>query len=392
MAIVQLYFRPSTDPAELVPAVDQHVYLDGQVDRMEHFRTDATGKIVEASGNRSRAVQLDDRRTYHIVVSPTALAPTPAVSAGAAVQIVSGRIAVAPHIAIRITRDGTAGIAALACTLVVGGNRSPLRTSGTGWLVSNDRTAGAVSVISDTAVLSAAATATAPTLSVDPAAPVRGAAAAIRLQAPAGGCGAKVVSWQYEIAHTNPGKSESRATVIRPGSEDPASLDSEWRGVLCASGLARVRCTLGVQVRADGAAPVQTTVRALALLEATLAVNVQARTGPTWQARLRQDQEQALQRAINTFHDLGEHSFAPEGGGQLTTSPPINTGPNRRLHLCPEHHCGLHLNAAHQCGLGKRQQRLFARPGQGLSRATNTNQGDSPDPLQRRSPRGAADH
>lgn len=329
MAIVQLYFRPSTDPAELVPAVDQHVYLDGQVDRMEHFRTDATGKIVEASGGRSHAVQLDERRTYHVVVSPTALAPAPAVSGGAAVQVVAGRIAVAPHIAIRITRDGVAGAAALACTLVVGSNRTPLRTSGTGWLVSNDRSSGAVSVISEAAVLSSAATATAPTLAVDPAAPVRGATASIRLQPPAGGGGVKVVRWQYEIAHTNPGKAESRVTVIRPGTESPTIFDSEWRGALCASGVARVRCTLGVQVRADGAAPVQTSLRALALLEATLTVTVQARTGPTWQAGVQQDPEQAMQRAINTFHDLGEHSFAPARGGRIGTSAPITIGPNR---------------------------------------------------------------
>lgn len=326
---VRLVFQPAGAPtSEAVPAANQHVYLDLQPGTMAHVRSNAQGTIVGAAPGAS--VSLDDTRSYHIVVSPNALAPEPSSTQGTIVWVTGGRITVVPHIAIHVT--GTAG-SNLACVLTVGTSSRNVTTSAGGWIISNDFSAGAVTL--RTSATTPASTkllklATAPdpqpAFVLTPAQPIRGSSATIEVRPPAGSVGPKVTEWQYEISHTNPGSHAAlNATVTRPADESPTQ---SWQGVLCAAGTLRITFIVGVTVRDTGNAAVAVAVLARDPLQVAHPIPVAARTGASWESHLVQNPMGSFTRPINQGGDVGSHTWLANDWS-WQASPLIPVGPNK---------------------------------------------------------------
>lgn len=329
---VNLVFLPTGAPSsEAVPASTQHIYIDLTAGSMTHVQSNTTGRIVGISP-APMAVALDDTRDYHVVVSPTALPSTPTVAQGVTSRVASGRLAVPPHIAIKLTRTGATALGNLACVLQVGTTSTNISSTNAGWIISNNKSSGAVTIRADTKLLKTATAATpTATLAVTPAAPVRGASATLAMAAPNGAVGFKVTEWKYDVSHLNPVSSSSTpstATITRPVTESPATFDQNWQGEMCASGTARVKFVVGATVRAAGDAAVAATLTALDPVEVTLAVTVAARTGTTWESGLTLNAVGDLVRPINTFHDTGEHEWA-SSAWSVSAPHTVTAGPNR---------------------------------------------------------------
>lgn len=326
---VVLVFLPSgAEASEAIPAANHHVYLDLEPDAMTALKTD--GKGVIKGPTAGKPLLLDGTRDYHIVVSPTALAPVPSVSQGTTVRVSGGKISVTPHIAIHVVNTASTPVASLACVLTIGTTSTNVTTSSAGWIVSQDTSAGAVTVRSNTRSLStsSAGTTTAPqaSLSVTPASPTRGASASIDITPPAAAVGFKVTEWKYDASHTNPGNSSaSTATITRPTTESPTTFDQKWEGILVTSGTARARFVVGATVRASGDAAVNATVTASDPVEVTLSVTVARRTNMT--STLVENAIGTLTKAITSFHDLGQHEW--NSSSVRINSTAIASGPNR---------------------------------------------------------------
>ena len=327
---VRLALLPAGAPSnEAISAPSQQVYIDLTAGTMTRVQSNAAGTIVGVPPAPS-AVSLDDSRDYHVVVSPTALPVAPTAAQGATVRVSGGRLAVPPHIAVKITRS--AGAAAnLACVLKIGGVETNTSTSAAGWIMSNNRSAGEVMVRSNTALLkTAAATTPAVTLAIAPTSPVRGSSATITATPPAGTAGFKITEWKYDISHTNPATTTAlTATVTRPATESPATFDQNWQGDLCASGTVRMKFGTGAVVRAAGDASINVTLTALDPVEVTLQVTVAARTGASWVSGLTEDPVGDLVSPINSFQDTGRHSWTPSAAAVSTPPQTPATGPNR---------------------------------------------------------------
>jgi hypothetical protein len=334
---VTLVFLPTRAPAgEAVTAPNQQIYIDivpipifVAPSRMIRLQSNAQGRIVGFPPGAS-AVNLDDSRDYHVVVSPTALPVPPTVAQGTTVRVSGGRLAVPPHIAIKLVQATGGAAASLACALKIGATSTNVSTTAAGWIMSNNKSAGEVMVRCDTRLLKTAAAATpAVTLAIAPTAPVRGSSATITATAPAGTAGFKVTEWKYDISHTNPATTTAlTASVTRPATESPTTFDQNWQGDLCASGTVRMKFVTGAVVRASGDASVNATLTALDPVEVTLAVTVDPRTGPTWVTGLTEKPVGALVRPINSFHDTGQHEWT-SGAWAVSAPRTPATGPNR---------------------------------------------------------------
>jgi hypothetical protein len=333
--IVHVFFKPPESTDEIL-AASQHLYIDLDSDGPEgmmHLLTDTSGTIVD-SLQSGTPVLLDDFRVYHVLVSAAALLAAPSVSQGVPLQANSGKMTVPAHIAVLVTSDGKAPISGLACTLSVGSNTTNLSTSNQGWVVSADRSSGAVTIEAAGKATKIATDPTpAATLAIVPTSPARGAKAKISITPPSGAFGFKVTDWSYDISHTNPGMSVSTATVTRPTSESASTFDREWEGILCASGKANAKFTQGATVRASGDAAVKATVTALDPLNASpLNVSVSRRTG--FEAKLTLKPEKSFSKALDgLFLNLGEHAWQPsalpQGQSPVELSLEIGLGPNK---------------------------------------------------------------
>lgn len=314
--------------AETIPAGNQHVYLDSTPGSMTHYRTNAQGTLMPATGSGS--VTLDDSRDYHVVAAPDALTPAPTAAQGATVRIRNRAITIAPHIRVQINRSGGSALAGLPCELTIGTRTSAVTTTRSGVVWSNTRTAGAVTLRSDTKLLKSSGSADPQvTLGVNPTSITRGAQAAIAPHAPAATVGLKITEWQYEIAHSNPDSATAlTATVTRPASENPSTFAQRWEGILCASGTAKAKFVVGVSLRASGATAIAATVEAKDPVETSLAVTVAARTGTAWEANLTEHSEQSFTRQIASFADLGEHIWTA-GQGSIGAPTNVTSGPNK---------------------------------------------------------------
>jgi hypothetical protein len=291
-----------------------------------NLRTNAQGTLVDT---QSRAVTLDDARDYHVAVSASAMTPAPSASSGATVRVSNRTITVDPHIKALVQRDSGAALSGLQCELAIGSQTTNVTTSRGGWIWSNNRGAGAVTLRCDSRLLKAVGGANPQaTLAVNPSPPVRGGQATITVTPPSGAFGFRVTQWLYEISHTNPGAAAaSTSTVTRPASESSSTFHQSWAGTLCASGTPKARFVVGLTLRTAGSAGVSQTVIALDPLEAALAVTVSARTGAAWQSGLTENAEATLTRAINRFEDVGEHGWTTSGGN--VTPGDITSGPNK---------------------------------------------------------------
>jgi hypothetical protein len=341
VANVIVLFQPPNSTEE-IPAANQKVYIDLDADKpdvMTQLQTDSAGRIRRGPGTSATPVWLDPSRTFHVVVSAKDLATAPSPAQGVAVQVKSGKIVTAPHIAVKITTDGTTPIGGLACILSVAANEAKIASSAQGFVVSADRSPGAVTIKAAAKLIKFPADRTSiAELDITPSPPdplVRGSKARIFVstvnQVP-GTIGFKATEWSYDISHKNPGSSSSStATIKRSAKEDPASFDKDWEGILCASGTARMKFVTGRTMRDSGDAAVNTTVTALDPVEAKLEITVSSRS--SFQATLLEENEQSLTRAINgRFENLGQHDWnfrPPKKGSALDLVPPIGTGPNR---------------------------------------------------------------
>lgn len=324
---VTVVFQPDgASVADAVSAANQHVYIDLTAGTMSYCRTNASGKLVGSNG--SSAVSLDDSRSYRVVVSPTALPTPPGETAGTSVRITGGKLAVVPHIAIKVV-DGSTPLGNLACTLGVGASNTNVTTTRAGWIISNDQSSGAVTLSSATKLLKAAA-ATTPqaTLTVSPSPAVRDSSVTITVGPPSGAVGFKVTEWKCQLSFTNPGNpTPVSATITRPASESPATFSQNWQGDVCAPSTARVKFVVGATVRASGNAAVSATLSAQDPEEVTAPVAVTDRTGATWQTTLTENAEGDLVRAINSFRDTGEHGWTSSFTAPTTKT--ISSGPHK---------------------------------------------------------------
>jgi hypothetical protein len=321
---VTVVFQPAGGAsADAVPAANQQVFLDITPGKMTAARTNAAGLLVTGTGP-GKPVPMDDSRTYSVVVLPTAPALPPPSASGATLRVSGGTLTVTPHISIRLTGTGS-GV--LACTLTIGTATSSVTSSRTGFIWSNDRTAGAVTLKSDTKMLIASGS-TAPAVSITrPAGNItRGDTKRFTVTAPAGVTGVHVTRWRYVLSHTNPGSAAAlTATIDRPATEDAANADSFWEGVMCASGNLSISFVAPATVRIAGGTSVAATVSVSDPATATLDVTVAPRG---WTTPLAENAEGTFTRAIGTFHDLGEHSWAPANASVPITPSTISKGPN----------------------------------------------------------------
>jgi len=258
---VTVVFQPAGGAsADAVPAANQQVFLDITPGKMTAARTNAAGLLVTGTGP-GKPVPMDDSRTYSVVVLPTAPALPPPSASGATLRVSGGTLTVTPHISIRLTGTGS-GV--LACTLTIGTATSSVTSSRTGFIWSNDRTAGAVTLKSDTKMLIASGS-TAPAVSITrPAGNItRGDTKRFTVTAPAGVTGVHVTRWRYVLSHTNPGSAAAlTATIDRPATEDAANADSFWEGAMCASGNLSINFVAPATVRIAGDTSVAATILA----------------------------------------------------------------------------------------------------------------------------------
>lgn len=306
---VIVFFQPDgASVADAVPAVNQHVYIDLTAGTMTYCKTDATGKLVASKG--PSPVSLDDSRSYRVVVSPKALPSSPVSTAGTAAKVSGGKLVVVPLIAIKVV-DGATPQANLVCTLGVGATNTNVKTTSTGWIISNDQSAGAVTLSCATKTLKAGNAATPKaTLAVSPSPAVRDTNVTVTITPPSGVVGFKVAEWKCQLSFRNPGDSSHiSAMITRPANESPATFNQKWEGTACAPSTARVKFVVGATVRASGNTAVAATLSAVEPDEVTAPVAVIDRTGTAWQTKLTQNKEADLVQAIHTFHDLGQHEW-----------------------------------------------------------------------------------
>jgi len=340
---VKLYFTTGGTGSEGVLAPGYHVYVDLDPKApgvMKHLRSDASGTIVPDPSSPSDAspspgpkvvggaITLDDSRTYNVVVSSAALSTVPSV--GVSAKVAGGKLSIPAHIAVQLTSDGSKPVSGASCELTIGSTAVSAKSSTTGWVLSADRTAGAVTLaVKDKTVVAAGGSAPKATLAATPTKPVRGDKAKIAISGPTGAVGFKVTEWKYEISHQNPGTSTPATTsVVRPATESKATFGDFWEDVLCASGTVKARFAAGITLRISGDKAVSATVTVQDAAETSLAVTVEPRTGTAWESGLVEKPEQSLVRAIATFHDTGEHKWDPSA---LKVDPAgaIAEGPNR---------------------------------------------------------------
>ncbi len=322
---VTVVFRPAGGAStDAIPAANQQVFLDITPSKMTAARTNALGLLVSGTGSGT-PVSMDDSRTYSVVVLPTAPASPPTPSSGATLRVSGGALTVMPHISIRLTGTGSG---ALACSLTIGTTTSSVTSGRSGFIVSNDRTAGAVTLKSDTKMLLASGS-TAPAVSITrPAGNItRGDSKRFTVTAPAGFTGVHVTRWRYVLSQTNPGSAAAlTATIDRPATEDAANVDSFWEGVMCASGNLSINFVVPVTVRISGNTSVAATVSVSDPVTTTLDVTVAPRG---WTVPLTENTESTLTRAIGIFEDLGEHLWSPANARFPMTLGLISRGPNR---------------------------------------------------------------
>ena len=339
---VKLHLNPGGAATDSILAPNQHLYIDLDPKApgvLKHVKSDGTGTIVtdpvSAVGAVSAptpkvttsAVALDDSRTYNVVVSPSPLASIPSV--GVSAKVVAGKLIVPAHIAVLVTSDGTKPLAGLSCELTIGTTTTTPKTTAGGWILSADRTAGAVTLtVKDKLASLSGGTAPKVTLAVTPAKLARGDKVKIAISSPTGSTGFKVKEWKFEISHQNPGSSAaSTASVVRPATESPSTFSDSWEGILCAAGTVKVKFAVGVTLRASGDKAISETVIVKDSADSSLAISVDARAGASWESTLVEKPEQPLARAIATFHDTGEHKWDPSALKVETTA--ITEGPNR---------------------------------------------------------------
>ncbi len=325
---VNVVFQPAGgSAADAIPAANQQVFLDLTPGTMSAASTNATGLLVAGAG-AGTPVPLDDARDYSVVVLPSATGMPPAASAGTRLRVSSGRLAVPPKIAIRVTNAG-APVPALACRLTIGTTTTSVTTGSTGWILSNDQSSGAITLSTANRLLRlSTGTAPAATLAVATSPVTRGSTARINISVPSGVVNLHVTDWRYAISDTNPDSHAVTGTVIRPATEAAGTFDQFWEGVMCASGTVTALFVTGVTLRSAGAASVLAPVVAMDPQTATLAITVNART---WTTTLTQSPESTFTRAITTFHDTGHHNW--DSAGFAVTPSTVSAGPNRGCHF-----------------------------------------------------------
>src|SRR5260370_36085006 len=291
---VKLQLNPGGTATDSILAPNLHLYIDLDPKApgvLKHVKSDGTGTIVtdpvSAVGAvgwptpkvRTSAVALDDSRTYNVVVSPSPLGSIPSV--GVSAKVVAGKLIVPAHIAVLVTSDGTKPLAGLSCELTIGPSTTAHRTPAGGWILSADRTAGAVTLtVKDKLATLSGGAAAKVTLAVTPAKLARGDKAKIAISSPTGSTGFKVKEWKFEISHQNPGSAAaSTASVVRPATESPSTFSDSWEGILCAAGTVKVKFAGGVTLRASGYKAVSETVFVKDSADSSLTISVNAHAG-----------------------------------------------------------------------------------------------------------------
>jgi hypothetical protein len=318
---VTIVFQPAgATPADAQNAVNQGVFIDLTAGTMTAAQTNAQGVLVSsAPGNKQ--IELDDSRSYQIVVSATKGGPAPTATSGTKVTVSAGKIILQPHIAIKIT-----GItAALACSLTIGAKTTNVTSTTSGWVTSNDQSTGVVTLSSATKLLKAkGATDPAVTLT-KPTTITRGDTVKFTVNPPTGAVDFKVTSWSYVATHTNPGSTTAvTATIKRLATETPATFHQFWEGLMCASGALTVHFVTGVSLRTAGATAVAAEVVASDPLTHAADITVKNRD---WKTTLIEKPEAALTKPINSAHDTGQHGWGLSD--RLVTAKTILSGPNK---------------------------------------------------------------
>ncbi|MFN7923846.1 MAG: hypothetical protein U0Q16_27335 [Bryobacteraceae bacterium] len=324
---VTVVFQPAGgSAADSIPAANRHVYIDVTAGTMTACRTNAAGLLTNTAGAPQ---PLDDARSYQVVTSATPLSPAPAPSSGVPVRVSGGRIALQPHIAIKVSESGRPA-ARLACTLAIGATSTPVTANANGWILSNDQAVGELKLSSATKLLKLPGSADPAVTIGQPQSISRGATARFTVNPPAVATEFRVTAWSYLASHTNPGPTASNpartATINRPATEAQSTFSQYWEGTMCASGSLTVRFVVGVSLRASGNGAVAADVTAMDPIAFAADVSVDDRS---WTTNLVENAEAPLTRAIQTFHDTGRHDW---NSSAVTITPTlVGSGPNNGI-------------------------------------------------------------
>ena len=318
---VTVVFQPAgATPADAKTAANQQVFIDLTPGTMTAAQTNALGVLVTpAPGNKQ--IELDDSRTYQVVLTATKGGAAPPASSGAKVSVSAGKLIVPPQIAIKVT-----GITApLACSLTVGTNKTSVTTTPGGWVTSNDTSSGVVTLSSATKLIKVKGAADPAVTLTFPAKITRGDNVKFTVNPPATLVDFKVTEWVYVASHSNPGaKTAATATIKRPATETTATFNQFWEGIMCASGSLSAHFVCGASLRTSGSSAVAAEVTASAPLIQAADISVEARA---WTTDLVKNAEAPLNKAIASAHDTGEHKW--NMSDPLLTPKTVASGPNR---------------------------------------------------------------
>jgi hypothetical protein len=318
---VTIVFQPAGGtPADAQNAANQGVFIDLTPGTMTAAQTNAQGVLVSsAPGNKQ--IELDDSRSYQVVVSATKGGPAPTAASGTKLTVSSGKIVLQPHIAIKIT-----GItASLACSLTIGAKTTNVTSTASGWVTANDQSTGVVTLSSATKLLKVKGAADPAVTLTKPTTITRGDTVKFTVNPPTGAVDFKVTSWSYVASHTNPGSTTSvTATIKRLATETAATFHQFWEGVMCASGSLNVHFVTGVSLRTAGATAVAAEVAASDPLTHAADISVENRD---WKTKLVEKTEESVVKPINSAKDTGQHKWGLSD--RLVTAKTLLSGPNK---------------------------------------------------------------
>ena len=322
-AKVTVVFQPAGGSAvDSVPAANQKVFIDVTAGTMTAAQTNAQGLLVTPAP-ANKAIELDDTRSYQVVISAAAIVGTPLAPAGAKATVSAGRLILQPHIAIKVSGVTTP----LTCSLTIGSTTTSVKPTAGGWITSNNQSSGVVTISAATKNLKLKGT-TDPSVTLKyPDTITRGENVKFTINQPTGAVDFKVTGWSYIASHTNPGKPTAvTATILRPAAEASTTFHQFWEGLMCASGGLTARFVCGATLRSMGPTPVSAEVTAGDPIAQAEDITVEARE---WETTLVENAEAPLMKAIATAHDTGLHKWAFTN--RLVTAKGIAAGPNKGL-------------------------------------------------------------
>ena len=322
-AKVTVVFQPAGGSAsDATTAANQKVFIDVTAGTMTAAQTNAQG-LLTTPAPAHKAIELEDTRSYQVVISAAAIAGIPLASAGVKATVSAGKLILQPHIAIKVS----GATAPVTCSLTIGSTTTTVKPSMGGWITSNNQSSGVVTISSATKVLKLKGSADPAVTLKFPDTITRGDNVKFTINPPTGAVDFKATDWSYVASHTNPRKTTAvTATIKRPAAEASTTFHQFWEGLMCASGALTAQFVCGASLRAMGATAVSAEVTVGDPIVQAEDITVEARE---WETTLVENAEAPLVKAIATAHDSGLHKWAFTN--RLVTAKAIVAGPNKGL-------------------------------------------------------------